>query len=159
MAKLTRKRFLALGAATTASVALGVACTGGDGGGGSGPGPGPGDDDDGYGDDDDSVGSPIPSPSTNPSPSPSPTAFGDCNANGANASAISANHGHTLSVPAADVMAGTQKTYSIQGSSPHDHLLTVTAAHFATLQTNFQVVIASGSGGGHTHSVTVRCIA
>lgn len=158
---ISRKQFLAAGCAAVATAALGAACAGGDGDGGYGGG--------GYGDDDDSYTTPFPSPSpsaspsptptSSPTPTPSPTPFGDCMANGANAAAISANHLHELVVPAADVTAGVEKDYSIQGASPHDHMVTLTAAHFTQLQMNFQVVVQSGpGGGGHTHQVTVRCL-
>lgn len=81
----------------------------------------------------------------------------DCVANGAEASSISANHGHSLTVSAADVNAGNEKTYSIQGSSGHNHEVTITAAQFATLANNQQIQVNSTQGNGHTHSVTVSC--
>ena len=160
---ISRKQFLAAGCAAVATAALGAACAGGDGDGSY---------DDGYGDDDDYT-SPFPSPSasatasatatatTSPTPVPSPTPFGNCAANGAEDFAISGNHGHELVVPAADVTAGAQKSYDIQGTSPHFHTVTLMPAHFAQLQMNFQVVVQSdaGDGGGHTHQVTVRCVA
>jgi hypothetical protein len=70
---------------------------------------------------------------------------------------ISANHGHQLTVPAADVTAQVAKTYSIKGASGHDHLVTITAAQFAQLGAGQAVTVASTNSAGHTHSVTVRC--
>jgi len=70
---------------------------------------------------------------------------------------ISANHGHALVLPQADIEAGEEKTYSIKGSSGHDHLLTVTEAQFAVLAGGGSVTIVSSNDAGHTHSVTVRC--
>lgn len=128
---MDRKRFLTGACATTFAVAL-AGC------GGSG--------------DDGASASPTPTPS----PSPSPTPSGNCTANGTTVQ-IGANHGHSLSVPAGDVSAGVEKTYDIQGTSDHPHAVTVTAAHFTELQANMSVVIASTSGGGHTHQVTVSC--
>lgn len=88
-----------------------------------------------------------------PTPGPGPNA--NCLDNGTNSS-IGSNHGHTLSVSAADVNAGIEKTYGIQGSSTHNHQVTVTANHFATLAGNQSVSITS-TAAGHTHSVTISC--
>ena len=73
------------------------------------------------------------------------------------AATIGANHGHTLAVTMADVNAAADKTYSIAGTSPHDHTVTITAAQFAQLKTGTTLNITSGTGGGHTHTVTVMC--
>jgi phage gp45-like len=70
---------------------------------------------------------------------------------------ISANHGHKLTVPAADVTAHVTKTYSIKGTSGHDHLVTITAAQFAQLGAGHAITVASTNSAGHTHSVTVTC--
>lgn len=71
--------------------------------------------------------------------------------------AISSNHGHTMTVSEADVTAGASKTYNIQGSSAHAHSVTLTAAHFTMLKANRSVTVVSTSGGAHTHNVTVTC--
>ncbi len=81
----------------------------------------------------------------------------DCLANGATASSISSNHGHSLIVSSADVLAEADKIYSIQGSSGHAHEVTVTSANFNTLQSNQQISVTSTNGDGHTHSVTISC--
>ena len=81
---------------------------------------------------------------------------GDCAASGTQVS-IGTNHGHTLEVSAADVTAGTEQTYQIQGTSPHPHTVTVTAAHFAMLQGGQSVTVVSSSDANHTHSVTISC--
>lgn len=70
---------------------------------------------------------------------------------------ISANHGHTLEVSAADLEARTEKTYDIQGSSSHPHLLTVTAADFEILQSGGSVTKTSTTDAGHAHDVTIQC--
>lgn len=80
----------------------------------------------------------------------------NCASNGTSSS-IGTNHGHTLTVSAADVSAGIEKTYDIQGGSPHAHSVTVTAEQFSSLQNNQQVSATSSNGGGHTHSVTISC--
>lgn len=81
-----------------------------------------------------------------------------CTTNGTNVT-IGSNHGHVLVVSAADVAAGTDKTYDIQGTSAHSHSVTVTAANFASLQSNpsMTVMLTSTSGGGHTHTITIMC--
>ena len=70
---------------------------------------------------------------------------------------ISANHGHSLVVSAADVTAGAAKTYSIAGMASHDHTITITAAQFAMLGAGRAVTATSTTTGGHTHTVTVTC--
>lgn len=80
----------------------------------------------------------------------------DCEANGTNV-VIGANHGHSMTIPPADVTAGIEKTYDLQGSSAHPHTVIITAADFTMLQANTMVVKTS-SNFGHTHSVTVRCL-
>lgn len=85
-----------------------------------------------------------------------PPAAGNCLQNGTTV-AISSNHGHTMTVSKADVMAGVQKDYNIQGSSAHPHTVTVTAAMFAMLQQNMQVTVKSSTDNGHPHDVTIKC--
>ncbi|MBE7453039.1 MAG: hypothetical protein HS111_30440 [Kofleriaceae bacterium] len=70
---------------------------------------------------------------------------------------IGSNHGHVLTVSAADVQAGTERTYDIQGSSIHGHSVTLTATHFAMLAQNQTVSVTSTSSGGHSHTVTITC--
>lgn len=76
---------------------------------------------------------------------------------GAHDTSISANHGHALSVPAADLEAGADQSYSIQGSAAHDHTITITAAQLTTLLAGDPVTVTSSSALGHTHEVTVTC--
>jgi hypothetical protein len=71
--------------------------------------------------------------------------------------AISANHGHVLTVSAADVTAAVDKTYDIMGSSVHTHTVTLTAAHFAMLAQNQTVNVTSTSSGAHSHTITITC--
>jgi hypothetical protein len=82
-----------------------------------------------------------------------------CTTNGTTTS-IADNHGHALSVPRADVMAGTQKMYDIEAAGGHSHIVTVTAAMFTMLQSNTTVMVNSAAGDtdGHTHRVTIMCV-
>ncbi|HHL53391.1 MAG TPA: hypothetical protein ENJ39_08440 [Flammeovirgaceae bacterium] len=90
-----------------------------------------------------------------PAPQP-PGNTGNCLDNGTTTS-IGGNHGHSLTVPKADVQAGVTKTYSIQGSSGHNHQVTLTASHFASLQDNKSIQVTSTTDSGHSHSITVGC--
>jgi len=72
-------------------------------------------------------------------------------------SSVSANHGHSITVSKADVEAGVEKQYNIQGSASHTHTVTVSESNFASLKSNKQIQITATSGGGHTHSVTISC--
>jgi hypothetical protein len=83
----------------------------------------------------------------------------NCNLHGGKATAISANHGHVLEVPAADFAAGDH-TYSIAGTSGHDHQIALTAAQLAQIMAGTQVQVTSTESavpGVHTHLVTVGC--
>lgn len=78
---------------------------------------------------------------------------------GSTTSAISANHGHAVTVSIADVMAGVDKTYDITGVSSHSHAITITAAMFALLKlAGDKTMVTSTIGAGHTHVVTITCV-
>lgn len=77
--------------------------------------------------------------------------------NGASAVVITANHGHSLTVPKADAAAGKAKKYSIQGAANHPHIVSLTTAHFSTLKKGGTVTVTSTTTGGHSHSVSVKC--
>ncbi|MDB4960647.1 MAG: hypothetical protein JWP01_646 [Myxococcales bacterium] len=70
---------------------------------------------------------------------------------------VSSNHGHVLAVPTADVMAGTEKSYNIRGTSAHPHVVVITASMFATLRTARTLTVTSSLDAGHSHGVTVTC--
>jgi hypothetical protein len=89
-------------------------------------------------------------------PSIDAPAAASCTMNGTVAT-INGNHGHTLTIPAADVSAGAERTYDITGTSPHSHMVTVSAANMATLAANGTVQVTSTSGSAHTHTISIRC--
>jgi len=64
---------------------------------------------------------------------------------------ISMNHGHALSVPPADVMAGVEKIYNTRGTASHDHFVRVTAEDFAMLKAGGTVIKRSCSGTDHEY--------
>jgi hypothetical protein len=72
-------------------------------------------------------------------------------------SSIAQNHGHTLLLPFEDLESDSAKTYSIQGSSDHDHEITLEPAHFADLRVGVSVQIRSTPGYSHDHVVAILC--
>ncbi len=82
----------------------------------------------------------------------------NCATNGTD-TAIADNHGHTISVSATDVAGNADKTYDITGAGGHTHMVTVTAANFATLQSNANgsVQVTSTNTLGHMHTITITC--
>jgi hypothetical protein len=70
---------------------------------------------------------------------------------------IAGNHGHVLTVSPADVAAGASRTYSIQGTSTHNHMVTISAANFAKLAAGEVISLTSTTGAAHEHGVTVSC--
>jgi len=81
----------------------------------------------------------------------------DCLDNGANATAISSNHGHTLVVAKADIDAGVEKSYAIQGSSGHNHTIVLSSTNFETLKSEKTLKVESSRDSSHRHDVTVSC--
>jgi hypothetical protein len=93
---------------------------------------------------------------TNGNPGPASTC-------GSSGSEITGNHGHLLTVPAADLTSTTALTYSIMGSATHDHLLTLSPADLAQLNSGGTVTEVSSvtdapTFGSHSHGVTVTCV-
>ncbi len=73
-------------------------------------------------------------------------------------STITQNHGHRITIPLADLELTAPKTYSIIGSSDHDHQITLDATDFAQLKSKLSVKKTSTNGGTtHDHEVTVLC--
>jgi hypothetical protein len=83
----------------------------------------------------------------------------NCAMNGTSA-AIADNHSHVISVTAADVTAGVDKTYDIMGGADHTHSVTVTAANFTSLKNNptGSVQVTTTSTFAHTHTITLTCM-
>jgi hypothetical protein len=71
--------------------------------------------------------------------------------------AIGTNHGHSMSLSAADVMAGVDKTYDIQGSSAHSHTVDISAEEFAGMTAGTVLSVTSSTDAGHAHEVTITC--
>ena len=76
---------------------------------------------------------------------------------------ITGNHGHLLTVPAADLTSTTAVTYSIIGSATHDHTLALSPSDLAQLNsggtvTQVSSVTDAAPFGPHSHGVTVTCV-
>jgi hypothetical protein len=69
---------------------------------------------------------------------------------------ITCRHGHELIVTAADLLAGEPKSYNIQGTASHSHMLTVTAQMFEQLQQGMTVEIFVPSQI-QPHTVYIKC--
>ncbi|NAS12975.1 hypothetical protein [Poritiphilus flavus] len=85
-----------------------------------------------------------------------PGASVNCLANGTRTT-IESNHGHSLLVSVDDIKAGTEKSYSIQGSSGHNHLVTLSEDNFTSLRENGTIEVNSTTSAGHDHSIIVSC--
>jgi hypothetical protein len=74
---------------------------------------------------------------------------------------ISANHGHVLTIPIADLDSPTAKTYDITGTANHSHSVTFSSAQLASLKVTGTIVTVTSTAAttdGHTHSVAVSCV-
>ncbi len=83
-------------------------------------------------------------------------AAGQCKGHGAKDGGIN-DPLHHLVVPAADIVAGVTKTYSIQGMQTHDHMITLQAADFAKLALDQKLTITSTNVNAHDHTFDVVC--
>ena len=70
---------------------------------------------------------------------------------------IAMNHGHQMTVSAADRMAAADKTYDIAGSSDHSHTVELTAEDFTDLAGGTILSVTSSFDNGHDHEVTITC--
>ena len=69
---------------------------------------------------------------------------------------------HELVVSPADVVAGVERTYDIRGDNVgHTHTVTLTAAHFRSLQDGDPISVRSSNNGpvgiGHDHTIDLSC--
>ena len=99
-----------------------------------------------------------PPPAPTPAPAPPPPA----GALSCGATAISDNHGHALTIPAADVDSTVPLTYSILGIADHNHTITLTPPQLAQIKNMTSVTVSSSVDRSniyatHFHAVTVNC--
>jgi hypothetical protein len=70
---------------------------------------------------------------------------------------ISQNHGHKVTIPVADLSSTSPKTYSIKGTSPHNHDITLEAQDFADLKAGLSIMKSSTDADTHNHTVSILC--
>lgn len=72
---------------------------------------------------------------------------------------FTANHGHVLVIPIADLDSTTNKTYSIVGSAPHDHPITLSVGQLRELKAGraIQGTTQPGAADSHTHDLSGSC--
>ena len=87
-----------------------------------------------------------------PSPAPSPGGVGSCSA-----VLITANHGHALSIPVADLTSAVAMSYNIQGSADHNHQVTFSPAQLASLRGGASVTVTSTTTLSHSHDLSETC--
>ena len=85
---------------------------------------------------------------SNPGGSTPPPAPGD------KVGQISANHGHTAVITAAQLAAGGAVDLNIQGSSGHRHNVLLSGNEVVQVAGGTRVTKASSNDDGHTHDVT-----
>jgi len=74
------------------------------------------------------------------------------------ATAITGNHGHALTIPAADVNSPIDIVYSIMGAADHNHFVTLSVAQLAQIKgKTAATTMSTMAADGHTHLVTVNC--
>ena len=67
---------------------------------------------------------------------------------------ISANHGHTVTISAAQITAGGAVTATLTTGNGHTHTIDLTAAQVVSIGQNQQVAVVSTTDDGHNHTVT-----
>jgi hypothetical protein len=67
---------------------------------------------------------------------------------------VSANHGHEVTVSAAQITAGQAMSVTMIGPATHTHSISLTAAQVVAIGQNQQVSVTSTTDGGHSHTVT-----
>ncbi len=88
------------------------------------------------------------SPSTPTPPTTQPPATGD------KMGAISANHGHTVTITGAQLTAGGDVTLELTVGSGHTHSVGLTGAEVVQIRDNQKVSKESTTNSGHSHTVT-----
>jgi hypothetical protein len=94
---------------------------------------------------------PSPAPAPGPAPAPSPGAT-SCN------DTIAGNHGHVLTIAAADLDSPVNMVYDIHGTADHTHSVTLTVANLQALKAGTTVMVVSSTTFAHEHSVSILCV-
>ena len=88
------------------------------------------------------------SPSTPTPTTTMPPATGD------KTGAISANHGHTVTITGAQLTAGGDVTLELTVGNGHTHSVSLTGAEVVQIRGNQRVSKESTTNSGHSHTVT-----
>jgi hypothetical protein len=83
--------------------------------------------------------------------SPSPSSGGG---SGDEVGSVSNNHGHAATITGAALTAGDAIQLNIQGSSDHNHVISLSAAAIADVKGGKAVATDSTDTAGHNHTVT-----
>jgi len=67
---------------------------------------------------------------------------------------ISANHGHSAVIRAAEINAANVVSLDIRGNADHPHTVSLTQAEVMSIGANTRVSKASSTDDGHDHTVT-----
>ena len=91
---------------------------------------------------------------SSPAPSPTPPPGGGGGGGGDVTGVVSANHGHTAVVTAAQITAANSVLLDIHGTADHPHTVNLSAAEVGMIGNRQTVSKASSSDSGHSHTVT-----
>ncbi len=91
---------------------------------------------------------------SSPAPTPPPGGGGGGGGGGDVAGTVSANHGHTAVVTAAQITAANAVNLDIHGTADHPHTLSLTAAEIGMIGSRQTVAKTSSSDNSHSHTVT-----
>jgi len=80
--------------------------------------------------------------------SPTPGGGGDVSG------VVSANHGHTATVTAAEITAAGALSLNITGSATHPHTVTLSATQVQQIGARQRVAVTSTTNDSHDHTVT-----
>lgn len=78
---------------------------------------------------------------------------------GAGTSNITGNHGHTLTIPRADLDSAANKTYTLSAGNGHTHTVTFTPAQLTLMKNGGSATVTSSNDAGHDHDVTASVAA
>ena len=67
---------------------------------------------------------------------------------------IANNHGHAVSITAAQQLAGGGVSLNIQGTSSHPHVLELTALEVVRIRAGYQIVKGCATERNHSHMIT-----
>ena len=67
---------------------------------------------------------------------------------------VSANHGHTATILAAQISAGGSLSLDIRGTADHTHTVALTAAEVTSIGSGATVSKTSTTDSAHSHTVT-----